>query len=61
MHGQSCLSAWTYKTQIVTVSRRFSSLRMYSMAKNKDKTNQSAAKEWREKPEPLLAVPEDER
>ncbi|KAI8440146.1 hypothetical protein MSG28_001543 [Choristoneura fumiferana] len=47
--------------QIQTVSRRFSSLRKRSMAKNKDKSNQNAAKEWRERPEPLLAVPEDER
>ncbi|XP_063374720.1 proton channel OtopLc-like [Cydia amplana] len=31
------------------------------MAKNKEKSNQNAAKEWRERSEPLLAVPEDER
>ncbi|CAH2063373.1 unnamed protein product, partial [Iphiclides podalirius] len=30
------------------------------MVKNKEKSNQNAAKEWRERSEPLLAVPEDE-
>lgn len=33
------------------------------MVKNKEKSNQNGAggKEWRERNEPLLAVPEDER
>lgn len=31
------------------------------MSKNKEKSNQIAAKDWRERSEPLLSVPEDER
>ncbi|CAH0717241.1 unnamed protein product, partial [Brenthis ino] len=31
------------------------------MHKNKDKSNQNTAKDWRERSEPLLSVPEDER
>ncbi|XP_075972403.1 proton channel OtopLc-like isoform X2 [Anticarsia gemmatalis] len=31
------------------------------MTKNKEKSNQNASKDWRDRSEPLLAVPEDER
>ena len=31
------------------------------MIKNKEKSNQNIAKDWRERSEPLLSVPEDER